>query len=327
MLFPVARLAFFLKMMRKLFLATFFLTLFHPVQAQLEYALAPEKREILESDFERLCELDFDADFEFGNKEKWESVLKRVFGMEKIDCLEFKKFIEARVGLIVDHYQIDNLVTINFYGTVKRQEDWNFLFKTNVEASMEAIYPILENPKAYNVNAIQLTGAFSDWLYEPSNKRRRNFIFALEYTTNAGEKNIFPIFFEKSVPGVVFLTDRIFAVSYSSFDRIAVLIHEARHESREFFHVHCLNFEGTCDNVVYGPYALAAIFLAYIAGICGDGCGEIEKGFLVDDALRNFQQINVYRDDNGRKYLPLKGQLKDRQLALDIYEVMTSLEN
>ena len=31
-------------MTRKLFLATFFLIFFHPVQAQLEYALAPEKK-------------------------------------------------------------------------------------------------------------------------------------------------------------------------------------------------------------------------------------------------------------------------------------------
>ena len=86
-------------MTRKLFLATFFLIFFHPVQAQLEYSLAPEKREILERDFERLCELDFDAEFEFGNKEKWESVLKRAFGLEKIDCLEFKKIYRKESGV------------------------------------------------------------------------------------------------------------------------------------------------------------------------------------------------------------------------------------
>ena len=148
-------------MTRKLFLTTFFLIFFHPVQAQLEYALAPEKKEILERDFERLCELDFDADFEFGNKEKWESVLKRAFGMEKIDCLEFKKFIEARLGLVVDHFQRDNLITIHFDGTVKRQEDWNFLFKANVEVSTKGIYPILENPEVYNLNAIHLTNSLS----------------------------------------------------------------------------------------------------------------------------------------------------------------------
>ena len=104
-------------MTRKLVLITFFLIFFHPAKAQLEYALGYGKREIIERDFEHLCELDFDAEFE--GREKLQLVLKRAFGLEKIGCLEFKRFIEERISLAVDYFQSDNLITVDSYG--KRQ--------------------------------------------------------------------------------------------------------------------------------------------------------------------------------------------------------------
>ena len=83
----------------------------------------------------------------------------------------------------------------------------------------------------------------------------------------------------------------------------------------------------SCDNIPDGPYALAAIFLAYVAGICGDGCSVIQKNFFINTALFCFQKINLYYDDYSRKINPLLiGKLKDRQLALDVYDLIVSLE-
>ena len=228
-------------MTKKFLLVTFFFAFFHSIQAQLEYSLTPGRQEIIERDFDRLCQLDFDAEFEFGDKEKWESVLKRAFGIEKIDCLAFKNFIEERVGLVVDHFQSDNLITIHFDGTVKRQEDWNFLFRNNVEIFVEKLNLFIQENE---VLGSRLEKRVHIMLYKPVNEfiwflmrgmRIRNYYFALKYTTNGGETRPFPISLEASVPGVVFLSDEIFNNSYDSFYRISNLIHEARHESREFF--------------------------------------------------------------------------------------------
>ena len=325
-------------MTKKLLLTTFFLAFFHPAYAQLEYSLAPEKREILERDFERLCQLDFDAEFEFGDNEKWESVLKRAFGMERIDCLAFKKFIEDRVGLVVDHFQMENLVTINSDEVVERKEDWNFLFRANVKRSTKVLYTHLEDLD--NVNATHLTSSLSSlFIHDESlyglswflsnGMRRRNYIFALEYLTNSGEKKVFPISLEdESVPGVIFLADNIFSDLYVSFERIGTLIHEARHDSNEFDHVPCLNGSTEdCDNIPDGAFGLSTLFLAYIAGICGDNCFEVEKDLLINIALFRFQRINLYYGDNGRKIHPLlQRQFKDRQLSLDVYDLIVSLE-
>ena len=342
----------------------FALVFFWPVYAQLEYSLGSEKKEILERDFERLCRLDFDAEFEFGDKEKWESVLKRAFGMERIDCLAFKKFIEDRVGLVVDHFRMENIVTINSDGVVERKEDWNPFFDVSVEVITDSLYRyVLENPRESDFIAAHLTGGLSQVLNTPpherilfllgvlrtglfhvlvapripgewillslsSGLRRQNYTFALEYTTNTGEKNISPILFKKGVRGVVFLEDSNFLDPYSSFNKIGTLIHEARHESREFSHVPCLNdSEEICDNVPDGPFGLDALFLAYIAGICGSDCSEREKYFLILFALENFKRINLYYGDDGRKINPvLQRQLQDRQLSLDVYNLIVSLE-
>ena len=315
--------------MRSLFtfvLTAFSLTFFHPVQAQLEYALAPERKEILERDFERLCQLDFDAEFEFGDKEKWESVLKRAFGVEEIDCLAFKKFIEDRVGLIVDHFSIDNLATVHLDGTVKRREDWNVVFADGVGALVELFDFLVEEEGHAARLEKALHSGFHILIGEALSVR--NYIFVLEYTTNAGEKKMLPIFSKASVPGVVLLTDKVFNDWYNSFERMAILIHEARHEREEFKHVHCLSDSKMgCDNASDGPYGLQALFSAYIAGICGDNCSEREKDNLIDFALGKFDKINLYQSDSHKIHPLLEGDLKDRQLALDIHDVMTSLEN
>ena len=315
-------------MTRKLFLITFFLTFFHPVQAQLEYALNPEKREILERDFERLCELDFDAEFEFGNKEKWESVLKRAFGLEKIDCLEFRKFIEARVGLVVDHIQSDNIVIIDSDGTVKRKEDWNFLLARFVERAMQKTHSFLANANGARLEGF-LYSTFDDlineWSWFPLKIIGiQNYSFFLEYTTDDGDKKFFPIV-GGAVLGVVFLTNSFFNQPFGSFYRMGIFIHEARHESMEFMHVPCLNSRGFCENAPDGPFGLEALFFAYIAGICDDNCSKPEKDFFVVAALRFFGYINTYQSDDHKIHPLLEGELKDKQLALDIYDVMTSL--
>ena len=95
---------------------------------------------------------------------------------------------------------------------------------------------LLDYLEATNLDAIQLGNLLSRRLDESSRKwiwflsngmRKRNYVFALEYTTNAGEKKIFPISLEESIPGVIFLPDYVFLGLYSSFDRIATLLHEA----------------------------------------------------------------------------------------------------
>ena len=81
-----------------------------------------------------------------------------------------------------------------------------------------------------------------------------------------------------------------------------------------------------CDNVPNGPNGLEALFLAYIAGICGEYCSESERDLLIDFALEEFGLINIYQSDEHKIHPLLENQLEDRQLALDIYDVMTSLK-
>ena len=232
----------------------------------------------------------------------------------------------------MDHFQSDNLVTIDSYRVVKRKEDWNFLFARFVERSVKkANLDIKKN----RLIATRLESSLYSTFHSPINKLFlflsgemgiRNFIFALEYTKNDGEKKFFPVS-EVSALGVVFLTDQFFDNLYGSFRRIAILLHEAHHESMEFIHVPCLNSESmSCDNAPDGPYGLSALFLAYIAGVCGDDCNTMEKGFLMDIALGDFERINLYQSDDHKIHPLLENQLEDRQLALDIYDVMASMK-
>ena len=112
--------------------------------------------------------------------------------MEKVDCLGFKRFIEERLGLVVDHFDSDNLVTIDFFGRVKRKEDWNFVLDAVIEVFMEDIDLAL---RPETMAAMLLDKFLFYDLYSLSNElslfllrgmRRRNFIFALEYMTNGG---------------------------------------------------------------------------------------------------------------------------------------------
>ena len=158
------------------------------------------------------------------------------------------------------------------------------------------------------------------------NESAKLFVLSWNIRQNAGEKKFYPVL-EESASGVVFLTNEFFYNLYGSFNRIAILIHEARHESREFMHVPCLNSNSrSCDNAPDGPYGLFALFLAYIVGICGDNCSAMERGFLMDTALWSFGKINLYQSENHKIHSLLEDQLEDWPLALDIYDVMVSLE-
>ena len=261
----------------------------------------------VEDDLENLCrQIDYNLETEKARAAR--EVVKRMFEIEEVNCIQLRDWLEERIKLIVYFTTLEELnARIIFQRSNKLKElslfgrigkkfsgfmgrltiNYIFNFKAQSANLGKIIYNISQLPEERE--------RYVDPFQDSDNYFR--------YRGANGDEGLIPVvtpgvgiillmknfFYHRSFPNPATVNSVA-----NSILRISLLIHEARHgdghgDNATFSHVSCfggsdqsaLKFfaRGNCDNVLNGAFGLQAAFLDYAILAC-HSCSEREKSKL-----------------------------------------------
>ena len=266
------------------------------IEASFEYPLNfPEaKKNIIERDLENLCRLNFSA--RFAEKKAMEDILKEAFGIEDINCLRLKSFLEERIQLIVYDVRDDNIVIRNASDNAVIQPDRILRGMLN---------DIILSLRPDNYNGSHLGQILYEQFYHPTFQElipnALDYDYYFEYTTEQGNRKSLLITKNPAakiirVPPYFFRNPfhpnkQDINASANSLYRLSVLVHESLHNEITSRHVPCTYTIGSCDDAIYGPHGLKGIFLFYTLGICSE-CSDSERNSLTLLGMESLNKVN-----------------------------------
>ncbi len=265
---------------------------------EFDRSLPLEQRQIIQSDLENLCRLNYDSQSEGARKAK--KTLQGIFEMEEVNCQELKNWLFDRVKWITGGFDFQERIIIQrdessllnflawryFYfsqGRIIETVD-EYAYAMNVGGFLFEILQRVETNKWFFPFRF---GEFQTWFKFIRDDARE--IWLPITTPRVGIVRLSPRLFdgeEDSLAGSIF--------------RISTLFHEARHsdghgEHSTFPHnISCPNssLPVGCDSVLNGAYGVQFTFLHYAIQTC-DSCSEREKEVLAQHAVTDFDKIDT----------------------------------
>ncbi len=275
----------------------------HMMEAKIDYQLGTPYRQIIENDFENLCRPNFNLNFD--DKEALERFMMRMMDIQKVNCKELRRYLEENIELIIRDYKDHNITVIDQLNPTQKTNQFNLLERAVVASASDFVEAVESNYSS----AINIGLALHKYFYGKNNlwtqysgRPIETTDFFFDTVTDRREKKIFTI---RSIPNIILVTRNFFASEFhpnqkknfavsNSLKRIAILIHESRHNKGKLTHVPCAHLEVSrkCDDDIEGPNGLSGVFLLYASLICKAHCTQKEQSILEKLARVQLQRIN-----------------------------------